>query len=88
MSNSLFSGSKELDLFSRSRTFRLHLQGSDMIDGEDGAGNIPGDAKEGVDDDDDTENKKIQVIARALLEKMFFPVDNNSSDLLVHEDEN
>ena len=86
MSDSLLPGSKELYLLTRSRTFRLHLERSDMIDGEDGAGDIPGDAKVGVDDDNDTEDKKIQVIARTLLEEMLFPIDNDCSDLLVHED--
>ena len=56
-----------------------------MIDGEDGAGHVPGDAKVRVDDDDDTKNEKIQVVSRTLLEEMFLPIDNDCSDLLVHE---
>ena len=62
-----------------------NLQRPHVGDGEDGAGHVPGDAKAGVDHDDDADHQEVQVVAGPLPQQVLPPVDDDGGDLLVHE---
>ena len=44
-----------------------------MCDGENRAGHIPWDAKNRIDNNGESKNKKIQVVATSLLQFILFP---------------
>ena len=57
-----------------------------MINGEDGGSHEPGQPKDGADDDNQSQNEKVQMVTSAFLQAMLFPVHNHSCNLLIHED--
>ena len=61
----------------------------EVVDGEHGGRDEPGEAEHGADDDDDEgDGEEVEVVAAALLQLVLLPVDNDGGDLQVHEDQN
>ena len=58
-----------------------------MDDGDDGGGDVEGDADETADDHEDGDDHEVQVVAGSLAEFVVLAVDDDGRDVLVHEDE-
>ncbi len=51
----------------------LSVEWADVGDGEDGAGDIPGDAQEGVEEDAEGHHQQVQVVTTALHQLVLLP---------------
>ena len=55
-------------LVTRRRSFRLSAERLDVVDGEHGGGDEPGEAEDGADDDQEGHDEEVEVVATAFLE--------------------
>ena len=58
-----------------------------MVYGEHGGRHKPGYAKNRADDDAESHNEKIEMVAASLVQLVLLPVADDSGDLLIHEEE-
>ena len=66
--------SQELRFFTRRRSLRLSAERLDVVDGEHGGGDEPGEAERGADDDQDGHHEEVEVVAATFLESGNSPV--------------
>ena len=65
----LFADSEKLRFLPRRGAVRLPGQTLDMVEGEDGGGDEPGEAQDRVDEDADGDDQQVEVVAAAFLDK-------------------
>ena len=59
--------SQELRLLSRGRALGLPRQGLDVVDGQDGRGDEPGQAEDGANDNHDENDEQVQMVSASFL---------------------
>mmetsp|Transcript_29032 Transcript_29032/g.66486 ORF Transcript_29032/g.66486 Transcript_29032/m.66486 type:complete len:297 (-) Transcript_29032:905-1795(-) len=65
----------------------VFAEGADVVEGLDGGAAHPGEAHEGETGGDEAQGHHVHVVGGALLEFVFFVVDQARADVLVHEEE-